>query len=298
MMIQEMSPLKVRSIATFVLLLLGALLAGCTASSSSSPVEYYVSMGDSYSVGYQPAPVAGATSGYTAVVANATHLRLENFGCAGATTTSILESKGCVLPAATDAVAYPGESQTASALAFVKNHKAHVGLMTVSIGGNDITKCAADPNPVSCVVSATSTIRANVSQLASELRKAAGPGVPLIGLTYPDVVLGQWVYPPGHSNHSLATLSVTAFKTLINPTLAHAYEQAGGRFVDITAATSGYVPLSQTVTHAPYGTIPVAVARVCELTWYCSLGNIHANTAGYEFIGEQIVAAYEKLHRS
>lgn len=255
-------------------------------------------MGDSYSIGYQPSPVPGATSGYTAVVANATHLKLENFGCGGATTTSILESNGCIAPAASNAVTYPAESQTAAALAFIENHKANIGLITVSIGGNDVTMCAAAPNPLACLVSAVSTIRTNVTTLASELRKAAGPKVPLLGLTYPDVILGLWVYPLGKSNQTLSSLSVTAFKTFVNPTLAAAYEHVGGRLVDITKATDAYAPLSQTVTVAPYGNIPVAVAHVCELTWYCALGNIHANSAGYTFIGNQIVAAYSRLHRA
>src|ERR1700722_13576003 len=60
-----------------------------TVSGASSP-QYYLSLGDSYSVGYQPAPTSGATSGYTAVVAAATGRQLENFGCGGATTSSIL----------------------------------------------------------------------------------------------------------------------------------------------------------------------------------------------------------------
>jgi lysophospholipase L1-like esterase len=287
----------IRSTACVLIALSSACLAGC-GSSSPPPVRYYVSIGDSYSIGYQPSPVAGPTSGYTAVVANSAHLKLENFGCGGATTTSILDSKGCIAPAATDAVAYPAESQAAAAVAFITKHRADIGLITVTISGNDITKCAAAANPVSCVVSAIATIRTNVEILASEMRKAAGPDVPLIGLTYPDVILGSWVYPPGNPSHQLATLSVFAFKTLLNPALAEAYGHAGGRFVDITAATDGYVPLSKTVTLAPYGTIPVSVAHVCELTWYCSLGNIHAKSVGYAFIGDQILAAYSKFHHS
>ena len=68
-----------------------------TAQASKAPT-YYVSLGDSYSVGYQPG--LGATAGYTAYVARKTHLTLVNFGCAGATTTSILDTVGCpdVLP--------------------------------------------------------------------------------------------------------------------------------------------------------------------------------------------------------
>jgi len=41
----------------------------------------------------------------------------------------------------------------------------------------------------------------------------------------------------------------------------------------------------------PYGKIPVPVADVCALTYYCSEGNIHANTKGYQDIGKFIAAA-------
>jgi hypothetical protein len=35
-------------------------------------------------------------------------------------------------------------------------------------------------------------------------------------------------------------------------------------------------------------TVPKAVAEVCDLTWYCQLGNIHAKTVGYDLIGQLI----------
>ena len=74
-------------------------------------------------------------------------------------------------------------------------HRGHIGLITVSIGGNDVTACATQANPISCVATAVSGITKNVTGLAVALRSAAGPGVPLIGLTYPDVILGSYVYP-------------------------------------------------------------------------------------------------------
>lgn len=279
-----------------------ALLASCGGSPSAKSAEkYYVSLGDSYSVGYQPSPTPGATGGYTAVVAKGAHLKLVNFGCGGATSTTILETDGCASPygppAATDAASYAGQTQAAAAEAFIRRHKGDIGLVTVSIGGNDVTQCASTADPVSCVAGVVGELGPHVTTLAQGLRAAAGPKVPIIGLTYPDVILGEWVYPPGSPDTSLATLSVTAFKSLINPELQKAYASAKGTFVDITADTDAYQPLSQTTTLAPYGTIPKAVAEVCELTWYCQLGNIHAKTLGYHFIGEEILTAYHKAAR-
>ena len=41
---------------------------------------------------------------------------------------------------------------------------------------------------------------------------------------------------------------------------------------------------------APYGKVSAALWEVCTLTYFCSMGNIHANTKGYDFIGGLIVA--------
>jgi lysophospholipase L1-like esterase len=280
--------------------LAGVLVLPGSTQGARAPT-YYVSLGDSYSVGYQPR--LGATPGYTAYVARKTHLTLVNFGCGGATTTSLLASVGCpdVLPHTSHVVTYPATTQAAAAEAFIAGHRGHIGLITVSIGGNDVTACAAQPNPVSCVGPATTTISKNVTALAAALRAAAGPRVPLIGLTYPDVILGSYVYPtqpPTAARVNLAKLSVVAFKALINPALAKSYASANGRLVDVTAKTGAYTSLTRTVRLSPYGSIPAPVASVCTLTWFCSQGNIHATTKGYTFIGKLVIAELAAVRRS
>jgi hypothetical protein len=236
-------------------------------------------------------------------VAKETHQTLVNFGCGGATTTSIVSSVGCpdVLPHTAGAMTYPTTTQEAAAVAFLTAHRGHIGLITVSIGGNDVTACASQANPISCVSTAVTGIKTNVTSLAAALRAAAGPGVPLIGLTYPDVILGSYVYPThpaAAATLSLATLSVVAFKSLINPALTNAYASSGGTLVDVTKATGAYVPLTKTVRYHPYGTIPAAVASVCTFTWFCAQGNIHATTKGYTFIGRLVVAQFETMRRT
>jgi hypothetical protein len=144
-------------------------------------------------------------------------------------------------------------------------------------------------------------MKMNVTTLVKALRADAGPTVPIIGLTYPDVLLGGYVYPSQPvtlARASLASLSVVAFKSLINPTLAKAYASVHASFVDVTAATGAYTPLTRTTVIAPYGSVPVAVAKVCALTWYCQVGNIHATNAGYRFIGQLVAARYAKLRRA
>jgi len=271
--------------------------------------DYYLSLGDSYSQGYQT-PTVDNSPGYTDTVAKKEHLVLENFGCGGATTTSLLETVGC--PGSQEAVygvAYPGTTQEQAALAFIANHPDKIGLVTVSIGGNDVTACAANPDPIPCVATASATIKANVDTLVADLNTALttyGDSARLVGLTYPDVILGDDVFPAGATNPVLAGQSAYAFDNLINPNLDLAYTSVPyGSFVDVTdasyvkgkisapmgddtgswnLATGAYT--GPTTKFNPFGkTVPESVAEVCSLTNYCTLqGDIHPNPKGYKFI--------------
>ncbi len=277
-----------------------ALPTAAQARSRPSSPTYYVSLGDSYSVGLQPG--LGSTPGYTVYVAAKTHLELVNFGCSGATTTSILDSVGCpaVLPGTAGGVTYPTTTQIAAAEAFLTAHRGHIGLITVSIGGNDVIGCALKLNLTGCVAGVVKNVTTNVTMLASDLRSAAGAKVPIIGLTYPDVILGAYVWPkqpPIPLQLTLAQESVSAFRLLVNPALAKAYAASSAAFVDVTAATGAYTSLSRTVKTKTYGTIPVAVASVCTLTWFCAQGNIHARTPGYTLIGKLVVARYVAMRK-
>ena len=189
------------------------------------------------------------------------------------------------------AAPYDSQTQIEAAEAFLQAHPGQVDLITVSIGGNDVTKCAAQPDPVPCVTGAVSEVSTNLTTIVQRLRAAAGPDVLIVGTTYPDVLLGSWV-SGNPSDQQLATLSVTAFKSLINPTLQKAYESVGGQLVDVTAATGAYGPMTDTTTVDPYGIIPVPVAQVCDLTYYCAQHDIHPNPDGYKVIADLVLQAY------
>jgi lysophospholipase L1-like esterase len=276
------------------------VVGGGAANAVTRSPTYYVSLGDSYSVGYQPGK--GATPGYATYVAKHTRLTLANFGCAGATTTSLLNTIGCpaTLPHTAGGMPYPTTTQIAAATAFIAAHKSHIGLITVSIGGNDVVPCTTAKNPITCVGTAVTTIKANVTTIAALLRTAAGAKVPLIGSTYPDVILGTYVFPTHPASASiigLADISVVAFKSLVNPTLSASYATSFGAFVDVTKASGAYGSLTKTVRTKQYGTIPVPVATVCSLTWFCAKGDIHPMDKGYTLIGKLIVAKYDAIKR-
>ena len=256
-------------------------------AASPSKTQYYVSLGDSYAVGYQPGRGSTREGFADQTVGKARRrgyrLKLVNFGCGGATTTSILKHKGCPKPArAVGAAPYDDLTQAAAAARFIRSHRDEVVLVTVSIGGNDVTKCAAAGDPVACVAGAVGDIDKNLGTLVRKLRGAAGRKTRIVGTTYPDVILGQWVHPP--VSQDLARVSVVAFQALINPALKKQYRSVAGRFVDVTKASGAYGSLDQLTNLPPYGEIPVPVARVCKLTWYCEKGDIHARKSGYGLI--------------
>jgi lysophospholipase L1-like esterase len=264
--------------------------------------KFYVSIGDSYAAGYQPSSTGKtgvtSTTGFVyRLAADATvsgeKLTVVNFACAGATTTSLLQQNGCEPDRlGPGAVNYPDTTQAKAAVDFITAHRKDVGLVSVSISGNDVTACArgAVADVATCLTKALVKVKANLATLLTEVRSAAGPDTPIVGITYPDVVLGAYVNAPT-TGKTLASLSVTAFKGLINPALKAAYDAVKGTFIDVTAATDAYVPFTQTTTLAPYGTIPESVAKVCTLTFYCQYKDIHPHDAGYQLIADLIKKA-------
>jgi lysophospholipase L1-like esterase len=277
-----------------------ALLPGAAAAAP----RYVVSLGDSYATGFQRNGPAGAgrstRQGFADQLVERlrdrgrARLRLVNFGCSGATTGSLRTVPGCPAPArAVGGPRYGGRTQLGAAARFLRRHRGRVALITVSIGGNDFTRCARVPaaEAPACVVAAVATIRANLVPTLGRLRAAAGRRVPLVGVTYPDVLLGEAAL----GNRPLAELSLVAFRQIINPAYRDVYEDAGATFVDVTRGFRGYVPFERTIALAPYGTLPVAVATICRLSYYCSLRDIHLNTAGYGRMARLIAQALPRL---
>jgi lysophospholipase L1-like esterase len=280
--------------------LVAALALPAAAHATEPPVPYYVSLGDSYATGFQPtAPGEGANTrnGFPYQVRKLARkqgfrYRLVNFGCGGETSVSLLRRKERCGGPGPGGVDYAGRTQIAAAERFLRRHRGRVGLVTVSIGGNDVTKCARAADPIPCVVAAVAAIERNVTRIAKRLRRAAGRSVRIVGITYPDVILGQWVGE--NPNQELARLSVVAFKDFINPALSRAYAAAGGTLVDVTAATGAYGSFDELVEFPSGALVPKPVADVCRLTYYCQWRDIHARTSGYRLIAELIVETLAK----
>jgi hypothetical protein len=93
------------------------------------------------------------------------------------------------------------------------------------------------------------------------------------------VVLGQYVR--NNQGKQYAQASVSLFRDQINPMMKSAYAKRKIRFADTTAGFGGYIPFDTTMALAPFGRLPVAVANICRLGWYCQVPDIHLRSSGY-----------------
>ncbi|CAB5032698.1 unannotated protein [freshwater metagenome] len=286
--------------ATALMITLLAALAVAPTASAATPKKFYVSLGDSYAVGFQPG-VGSTRNGFVDQLpglakSRGYNLKVVNFGCAGASSEAMMAQVGCNKKAlAIGATPYPKQTQLAAATKFIKANRSKVALITVAIGGHDVTSCVSAADTIGCVIAATAAISTNVTAAAKALRAAAGPKTKIVGTTYFDSVLGAWVKPGGAGGKSLAELSVVAFQSLINPALKKAYVSSKSSFIDVTAATGAYGDLKVFENFAPYGLIPKPVADMCRLSYYCDKGDIHLRTPGYKIIAKMVAAELPRL---
>jgi len=268
-----------------------------TESSGSAPPAdgVYVSVGDSYATGFRPAdggaPAGSGEDGFADLVAERSGLRLINVGCSGATTAGLREHAGC--SPANRAAGAPdpgGRTQLDAAVQALRDNQGKVGLVTVVVGGNDLTPCAQAQDVLSCTTEAVASIQANLAEILPVLREAVGDA-PIVGLTYPDVFLGAWVSPVFPDGQNLARQSVPLFRDFFNPVLEAEYGKVDAAFADITDATGAYGPLTETTQDPAYGQIPAPVAEVCALTYFCEHTDVHPTPEGHEAIAETVLTA-------
>jgi len=261
-----------------------AAFASQPSSSRATVPSYYVSLGDSLARGAQPnatgktVPTSNGYANFLYATAKQKlkRLRLEELGCLGESTTTIRNGGICH---------YPGGSQLAAALQFIKHHK--ISFITIDIGANDVDGCAQDTGSqlITCVTGGLTTIKSNLPKILQALRKAAGANLTIAGMTYYDPFLGYYFGTPARKQ--LASESV-ALSTTLNGDLVSAFHAQQVKVADVASAFQTYTPFTVTATLAGHGRVPLAVKQVCTLTWMCAAAprgpNIHANTTGYKDI--------------
>ncbi|WP_367127921.1 GDSL-type esterase/lipase family protein [Saccharothrix sp. HUAS TT1] len=262
-------------------------------SSSAPPAErVYVSLGDSYATGARPADAGGSgRDGFPYLVAERSDLRLVNLACSGATSGQLRGQAGCAANnRGPDAPDPAGRTQLDLAVQTLRENRGRIDLVTVVIGGNDLAPCAQSGDAMGCASRAVAEIRTNLAVILPALREAAGDAR-IVGLTYPDMFLGAWVSPAFPNGQDLARLSVSLFRDFFNTALKAEYEKVGAEFVDITAATGGYEPLTEMTEDPTYGQIPAPVAKACALTYFCERTDVHPTPAGHDAIATAVLTA-------
>jgi lysophospholipase L1-like esterase len=256
---------------------LGAAVAPDARAANGSDNQYYLALGDSLAQGYQPiggpdSPVGfpGYNQGYPDQLLKLVRdrydqLRLVKLACGGETTTTMIEgSPWC-------GSNFEAGSQLAEATAFLRAHRGEVAFVTINIGGNDVIA----PNG-----GGVAAIQANLPTILAQLRDAAGPGMPILGMNYyypflPDV----WFATHDPAALQGAVDAIAGFNAL----LASLYADAGDPVADVAAAFS-----TSDTGDADGNGVPTDVENVCAWTWECAPPphgpDLHPNTAGYDVI--------------
>lgn len=272
------------------LLIAGVLVAGSltavsmTARADATP-DYYLALGDSLSVGYQPGQ--GDTSqGYAdqllpTLQAQDPNIQLMDLGCAGETTGSMING-GCHDTYPNSSTGRPHNdyltgSQLGDAEQFLRDHAGHVKYLTLDIGANDVDGCAPGGSiDTVCLTKGTATIVQNLDTILAGLRAAGSSQAVKIGVGYYDPFLQEWLTGP--TGQAVATASVTALSG-IDGAMATEYAGYGWRNADIFDAfqSANFLPVGSWQGQ----TVPVNVAKICAWTYMCTVQNIHANPTGY-----------------
>lgn len=269
--------------AALAALLLVVATAGTTMAAGGSSEDharsYYLSVGDSLAAGVQPigdaANLYRTTDGYAEqllAIANrqTPKLSLIKLGCPGETTTTMVSGGIC---------SYENGSQLKEAVDFLKSHRNHVAFVTIDIGANDFPCQEAR-----CVPAGIAAIQTNLPSILSALRAAAGPGVPIVGMTIYNPFLALWLTGP--DGQAFAVASATQLMGPVNAVLRGIFEGAGDRVADIETAFSSN---NFTLVDVPgLGSVPLNVLRICQWTWVCAPApygpDNHANATGYGVI--------------
>jgi hypothetical protein len=254
----------------------------------AGPVEYYLDLGGSASVGFQPTaarPDGQPTdTGYandllTIERARWHALQLVQLGCPGETTGTFLNGGDPCRPV--------GETQLSQAVTFLHTHPDTV-LVTVDLGFNDLDRCLASHLVnEACLTQRLDLIDQQLPPILAALRAAAGPTVRIVGVGHYDPYLGTYLH--GGSDIAFSEDSVAAIERL-DGTLHAVYAAAGVPMADVGRAFE--ITHNEPVDLAGVGDVPRNVAQTCALTWMCTSASRrakqHPDDAGYQVIAQAI----------
>lgn len=254
---------------------------GDAVAAAAPTSEYYMALGASLVTG------TGSTGGadyvndlFSYAQPLVPGLELNNLGCGGETTTTMVHGGHCTK--------YASGSQLGDAEAFLRSHSGQVAFVTIDIGADDVLGCAqGGVINQSCFESGLTQVEADLPTIVSGLR-SAGSTVPIVGMTYYDPYLAFWLDgADGEQQAHLSAQLLQQLNTVLSSvyasdgvSVASAYKQFGTRNFDGSATWDGQQ-------------VPTNVATICDWTWMCTPGGptIHTNNTGYAQLSE----AFEKV---
>jgi lysophospholipase L1-like esterase len=271
---------RLRALAAAAITIATAAAALAAAPARAQPASaYYLALGDSLANGEQWGPAGEVyQQGYAQDIAAATGLTLVDLGCSGGETTATFVSGGIC--------SYPGSgSQLAAAEAFLSAHPGQVAMVSLDIGADNFGPCFTGTGlSPACLATAEAQVILQLPQILAGLRSAAGTGVPIVAMNYYDPYLGLWL--DGGPSQAEAQATVAAVAAFNTAEVAE-YTLYGVPVADVYNAFAA----GQLLPLGTYGSqqVPQNVAQTCQLTWYCSHGNIHADTTGYQLIASTLL---------
>jgi lysophospholipase L1-like esterase len=251
-------------------------------SDTEAPGGYYLSLGDSLATGVQPTGREErqfrTDEGYSDQLVSIARSRLPGLravklGYPGESTITMIEG---------GLTSYASGSQLREATSFLRRHRGDVAFVTLDVGFNDFPDYSIEAVPIGLA-----SIGRNLPGILDALREAAGPSVPIAGMTIYDAFLVRWL--EGIEGQGVARASVWDAFVPINARLSEIYHAAGLRVADVEGAFAT-TDFDTYVELEGFGPVPMNVARASLWTWAAApppLGpDLHANAQGYRVIAE------------
>jgi len=262
--------------------------ASPSASASPSPSAsdaggLYVALGDSLAAGYQPGGAELRDTAYPALTAGRLDsggaLTLQNLGCSGETTTSLVKGGTCDFAAG---------SQLEQAEKLLTGSQ-DVALVTVDIGGNDLLRCVRGGAQIdaACVSSGVRTVKKNLPAILKRLRTAAGPDVPVLVLGY----YNPWLAAKALDQPVKGVDAAAKAYTGLSAAIESAAKSSGTTFVGLDEAFSTNDTTPTTINGR---TVPENAAKICTLTNICTAGDIHLTDEGAATVARVLTKAAQR----
>ncbi|HYH71655.1 MAG TPA: SGNH/GDSL hydrolase family protein [Nocardioides sp.] len=265
--------------------------ASSSASASASPspdpagpAGLYVALGDSLAAGYQPGGAELRDTAYPALTATRLQaaggeLTLENLGCSGETTTSLVEGGRCDFAAG---------SQLEQAEKLLRGSE-DVSLVTIDIGGNDLLRCVRGGAQIdtACVTAGVRTVRKNLPTILERLRSAAGDDVPVLVLGY----YNPWLAAKALNQPVKGVDAAAKAYTALSAAIESAADASGTTFVGLDTAFSTNDTTPTTINGR---SVPKNAAQICTLTNICTARDIHLTDEGAATVARVLAKAAQK----